>query len=52
MVIYILHQILNLHRQINIDILYTLYFVMVLYHLGFVYAINKYCLILIRDYFN
>ena len=52
MAICVLRQILDLHRRIDIGILCALCFVMVLYRLGFVYAINKYCLVLIRDYFN
>jgi hypothetical protein len=51
-VIYVLRQILNLYRRIDIGILCALCFVIVLYRLGFVYTINKYCLVLIRDYFN
>ena len=52
MVICVLRQILNLYRRIDIGILCALCFVIVLYRLGFVYTINKYCLVLIRDYFN
>ena len=51
-VIYVLRQILDLYKRIDIGILCALCFVMVLYCLGFVYTINKYSLILIRDYFN
>jgi hypothetical protein len=51
-VIYVLRQILDLYRRIDIGILYALYFVIILYCLRFVYTINKYCLILIKNYFN